>query len=433
MAAKLWEGSYPTYRESNDQPASGATAYFYAAETSTVLTVYQDGALTIPHAWPVVASARGQFPAIYMPFSDFRVRVVDQYGVSIIDFDDIENTDPASGGGGGGGGGDVGADEIFQTGDTKFLEKDGALTGWVRDNARTIGNAASGATERANADCADLYAFYWDTFSDAICPVTGGRGATAASDFAAGKPIATLDKRGRVPVGSDTMGNSAANRIQVSTTVSTTDTSTSAIVASATGLIVGQFVVSANIPAGTTITAISGLTITLSLAATATASGTAARFSFFTDAQTPGASGGVQSHTNTTAETPAHSHTGNTDPAGSHNHSGVSDALNDHSHGYLDNTATGSAGAQSGASFTAMTSPGDSSRGTSGAGAHQHNLIIALASDHNHAFTSGQTGGGRPHNNLQPGIIGTWYRKLVWLGGLPLISEIALRIMSGGA
>lgn len=60
-----------------------------------------------------------------------------------------------------------------------------------------------------------------------------------------------------------------------STTVSTTSGSPSATVASAAGLIVGETVYSANIPAGTTISAISGTTITLSANATATASGTA--------------------------------------------------------------------------------------------------------------------------------------------------------------
>ena len=64
------------------------------------------------------------------------------------------------------------------------------------------------------------------------------------------------------------------NPLLPKTTVSTTNGSKSATVASAAGLIIGQTVSSANIPAGTTITAISGTTITLSANATATASGT---------------------------------------------------------------------------------------------------------------------------------------------------------------
>lgn len=414
MAAKLWEGCFTAFRDSNDEPASGAQAWFYAAETDTPLIVFTDATMTTPREQPVIASARGLFPQIFMDFEAYRVRVADANGVALLDIDGIENTDPAEGsGGGGGGGGGVSSDQVFQTGYPLFIERAGSLTGWVRDNGRTIGNALSGATERANADVAALYAYYWDTFSDAICPVTGGRGASAASDFAAGKPIATLDKRGRAAVGLDTMGNSAANRIQVSTTVNTTNSSTSAVVASASGLIVGQTVVSANIPSGTTITAISGLTITLSATATATASGTAARFSFFSDAETPGATGGFQAHTSTTDESAAHTHTGTVDSGGSHIHGGVSDALNDHVHPYNDGQASGAAAAQAGASFTALTSPtADVARSTSGGGAHQHNLIIATDGAHVHTFTSGSTGGGRPHNNLQPGVVGTWYRKI---------------------
>lgn len=414
MAAKLWEGCFSAFRDNNDEPASGAQAWFYAAEGSTPITVFSDASLTVPRTQPVIAAATGRFPPIFMAFEDYRVRVADADGVSLLDIDGIENTDPAEGsGGGGGGGGGVSADQIFQTGDTKFLERDGTLTGWVRDNGRTIGNALSGATERANADVANLYAWYYDNFNDTICPVTGGRGASAASDFAAGKPIATLDKRGRAAIGMDTMGNSAANRIQVSTTVNTTNSSTSAVVASANGLIVGQTVVSANIPAGTIVTAISGLTITLSATATLTASGTAARFSFIADAQSPGASGGFQGHTTTPDENAPHAHSGSTNLSGSHTHGGVSDALNDHVHPYNDGQAAGVTGAQAGSSFSALVAPvTDVLRSTGGGGAHQHNLIISADGTHAHSFTTGATGGGRPHNNLQPGIVGTWYRKI---------------------
>jgi hypothetical protein len=61
-------------------------------------------------------------------------------------------------------------------------------------------------------------------------------------------------------------------------TITTTSGSNSATVSSATGLVVGQIVSSANLPAGTSITAISGTTLTLSANATAGASGTAATF-----------------------------------------------------------------------------------------------------------------------------------------------------------
>lgn len=88
-----------------------------------------------------------------------------------------------------------------------------APTGWVRANGRTIGSASSGATERANADTETLYALLWSSYSDTVCAVTGGRGASAAADFAANKPMALPDLRGRAFFGLDDMGNSAASRL----------------------------------------------------------------------------------------------------------------------------------------------------------------------------------------------------------------------------
>jgi len=66
--------------------------------------------------------------------------------------------------------------------------------------------------------------------------------------------------------------------LPVTTTVTTTISSTSATVASALSLAVGQLVSAAGVPSNATIAAVSGTTITLSLAATATASGVAATF-----------------------------------------------------------------------------------------------------------------------------------------------------------
>jgi microcystin-dependent protein len=61
-------------------------------------------------------------------------------------------------------------------------------------------------------------------------------------------------------------------------------------------------IVSANVPAGTVVSAITGTTVTLSANATATASGTVARFSAVSDAQAIGGTGGAQNHTLTAAE-----------------------------------------------------------------------------------------------------------------------------------
>jgi hypothetical protein len=88
-----------------------------------------------------------------------------------------------------------------------------AVAGAVRANALTIGSASSGATELASASASGLYAYLWNNFSNAVLPVTGGRGGSAAADFAANKPIQLPDLRGMVLAGLDDMGNSAASRL----------------------------------------------------------------------------------------------------------------------------------------------------------------------------------------------------------------------------
>ncbi|NGX98958.1 MAG: hypothetical protein G4V63_28270, partial [Candidatus Afipia apatlaquensis] len=131
-------------------------------------------------------------------------------GVAQLEQDNLLVIGPSSGGGGGGG--SVDPTTIFQTGDVMWLDVQGPRTGWVRDNGRTVGSAVSGATERANADVAALFSFLWTNYSNTICPVSGGRGASAVADFAANKTITLPDKRGYVPGGLDDMGNSAASR-----------------------------------------------------------------------------------------------------------------------------------------------------------------------------------------------------------------------------
>ena len=88
-----------------------------------------------------------------------------------------------------------------------------APSGYVLASGRTIGSAASGATERANADCEALFKLLWNSWADNEAPVTGGRGASADADWAANKVIAVVDLRGRNSVGLDNMGGGAAGRI----------------------------------------------------------------------------------------------------------------------------------------------------------------------------------------------------------------------------
>jgi microcystin-dependent protein len=118
------------------------------------------------------------------------------------------------------------------------------------------------------------------------------------------------DLRGRVAAGKDDMGGTAANVLQVSTTITTTAGSATATVGSASGLAIGMSVKASTVPAGVTISDINGTTVTLSTGTGVTAgTSTAARFSSVGDAQSLGSSGGTQAHTMVTKQMPAHNHT----------------------------------------------------------------------------------------------------------------------------
>lgn len=158
---------------------------------------------------------------------------------------------------------------LVPTGTVLDYSGSSAPTGYVLASGATIGNASSGATERANADTEDLFTLYWTDYSDTLLPIydSGGgastRGASAAADFAANKRLSIPDLRGRTVAGLDNMGGSAASRL--------------------------------------TSTALTP------------------------DGDTLGAAGGAQTHTLTAAELAAHSHTSGTiavsSSSGTHSHS----------------------------------------------------------------------------------------------------------------
>lgn len=83
------------------------------------------------------------------------------------------------------------------TGDVKLTLKTTAPAGWVLANDGTIGSATSGATARANADCQALFILLWTNVADAYAPVSGGRGGSAAADWAANKTIGLTKMLGR--------------------------------------------------------------------------------------------------------------------------------------------------------------------------------------------------------------------------------------------
>lgn len=84
-----------------------------------------------------------------------------------------------------------------ETGDVFQSLRSSAPSGWIKFDDGTIGDGSSGATTRANVDCEDLYTLIWNGVSDTYAPVSGGRGANAAADWAAHKPIQLLKACGR--------------------------------------------------------------------------------------------------------------------------------------------------------------------------------------------------------------------------------------------
>lgn len=93
---------------------------------------------------------------------------------------------------------DIITNTAFTTGDAKLTHKVTADTSWIMWSDGTIGDASSGATIRANADTSALFTLYWNNYSNALCAVSGGRGANAAADYAAHKTLALPLGAGRV-------------------------------------------------------------------------------------------------------------------------------------------------------------------------------------------------------------------------------------------
>lgn len=94
-------------------------------------------------------------------------------------------------------------------GSTKFHTGSTAPYDWVEENGGTIGGASSGATTRANADTAALFAHLWNNYSNSVLIIQDSsgsnttRGASAAADFAANKRMPLFDMRGEFARGWD--------------------------------------------------------------------------------------------------------------------------------------------------------------------------------------------------------------------------------------
>jgi hypothetical protein len=352
--------------DNNGTRAPAAVAYFYQPDTTTPLTVYQDADESTTHAHPVVADGNGRWPQVFIPYGSYREVIKTSGGTTLSTGDDIPNPEPTNPTD------TVDATQLLTTGEVFFKFADATRTGAVRANGRTMGNAASGATERANADTVALFTELYNALTDTYAPVSGGRGAGAAADYAANKTITLPDLRGRAPWGLDTMGNVAGSRFNAAVPFATG----SAIIA--------------------------------------------------------GSNAGLNHHSITTAESAAHTHTGVTTSDGNHTHTltGATAASNGahthtvnitdpgHVHGSSVAQVTGGAFQISGGANTTVANTASATTGITAAtvsdGAHVHTLTGTTDGDgvHTHSFTTASTGGAGAHNNLPGVILGTWFIKL---------------------
>lgn len=221
-------------------PLAGCLLYSFVAGTvATPAQGYADYGLTQPLPNPVTCDQTGRVPMIWYPAGLIHIRLTDASGVVQVDTT-MQVLGPSSGGGGGGS--TVDPTTIMATGDMKSRYGTGPLSGFVRANGLTIGSAVSGATERANADCQNLFTYLWTT--DPTLAVSGGRGASAATDWTANKTITLPDMRGRVIAGLDDMGNSAAGRL------TSTYFGVGATTLGASGGSQSQAIAQANLPSG---------------------------------------------------------------------------------------------------------------------------------------------------------------------------------------
>lgn len=196
--------------DQNGKPLQNGKLYVYAGGTTAPSNTFQDIGLIIPAENPLQLDLTGRVPLFFVADGTYHVRLIDQFGVQQFNYPQIPSIGASSSGGGGT---PVDPTTVFQTGDPLWLPRSGIRAGWVRMNARTIGSSTSGSTERANADCQNLFLELWNDYPDAKCPVVGGRGVSAAADWTANKQITVPDMRGKGPFGLDGMGNTRANVI----------------------------------------------------------------------------------------------------------------------------------------------------------------------------------------------------------------------------
>lgn len=206
MATNLWDKSGTIqWAKAVDERAHGAYAEFFLGGTTTPVVVYQDFGGGIPHSGGnrATVNADAIWPSVYFiaDGNPINVRVYQSNGVLISSIDNVPNYVPAAGTI------EPGEQVEFPVGFIMPSFTTGTIPDWVRLNGQSIGSSASAATERANDDVEPLFLYLWNALGNDVAPVSGGRGGSAAADWAANKTLRLPDCRGATLRGVDGMGN----------------------------------------------------------------------------------------------------------------------------------------------------------------------------------------------------------------------------------
>lgn len=81
---------------------------------------------------------------------------------------------------------------------------------WIALDGKTLSNSSGTGDYKGDVYKA-LFLFIWDHFDDSVCPVSGGRGVDALTDYNANKKITIPDKRGTFDVGYDSRVSDPTN------------------------------------------------------------------------------------------------------------------------------------------------------------------------------------------------------------------------------
>lgn len=342
--AAILPPAYTQFFDSNGNPLSSGKVYFYIPSTTTFKSTWQDAAETILNANPVTLDAAGK--AKIFGSGAYRQILRKANGDTV--WDALTYSPGSSGGGGGStGDGDLVAtvkpwaglvapnQYVFAYGQEivrlTYPELFTAITQQSTVNCTSGSATISGLTDTTQipigaaieATClaptttviaktsstltVSIVATITLNTSATIFPYGNGDGSTTFN---------VPDLRGRAIAGRDNMGGTAANTLQISTTITTVSGSATATISSA-NVTAGMYIISTNLPVGTTVSVISGTTLTLSGNATASGTLTTATVSLFKSASSIGAVAGAVGHAQTQAEMFAHRH-GITDPGHTH-------------------------------------------------------------------------------------------------------------------